>query len=400
MRVAITSRIFEPEASAASFRLAALASAFTDAGHEVTVLTVHPPHGAHDVSGTDEVPEAQYRVKRFPVLRDKTGYVRGYVQYLSFDVPLFFRILFGPRRDLIVTEAPPTTGLFVRLVARLRRVPYAYYAADIWSDASRQTKAPRWIVRAVGGVERFALRGALVVLSVSEGVTGRLREMGIDDSVRTIGNGVDATAFSSAPRIVTDSESSSPSFVYAGTMSEWHGAEVFIDAFRLVLQSYPDARLRFIGGGSERSTLRARADALGIGHAVTIEPVLPPKSLAPLLRDASAAVASVRPGHGYDFAFPTKLYSAAICGAPMIYSGVGPAVDFVRTEVDGEPIGVAVSSQVDEVFAAMLAVLLLPYQPIRRKQVAQWASEMVSLNAVARRAVQTLSDEVKGESAS
>ena len=42
MRVAIASRIFEPEPSAASFRLGALASGFAGTGAEVRVLTVRP----------------------------------------------------------------------------------------------------------------------------------------------------------------------------------------------------------------------------------------------------------------------------------------------------------------------------------------------------------------------
>ena len=110
-------------------------------------------------------------MRRFPVLRDRAGYVRGYVQYLSFDVPLFFRVLFGRRVHAIVAEPPPTTGFFVRLAAAIRRTPYIYYAADIWADGASQTGAPAWIVRVVKTIERFAMRGAKTVLSVSDSLT-------------------------------------------------------------------------------------------------------------------------------------------------------------------------------------------------------------------------------------
>ncbi len=153
MRVIIASRIFDPEPSAATFRLRALAEAFTAAGHEVTVLTVRPPKRlAEDAKDSAR----SYDVRRAPVLRDRADYVRGYLPYISFDVPLFFRLLFGRNADLIVVEPPPTTGFFVRLAAALRRTPYAYYAADIWSDASKQTGAPRWVVRVVRNIELFA----------------------------------------------------------------------------------------------------------------------------------------------------------------------------------------------------------------------------------------------------
>ncbi len=394
MRVAIASRIFEPEPSAASFRLGALAEALSGAGHEVTVLTVRPPErlAGHVADG-----RRTYRVRRFPVLRDRTGYVRGYVQYMSFDVPLFFRLLFGPARELIVSEPPPTTGFFVRLAAALRRTPYAYYAADIWSDASSQTGAPGWMVRLVRGLERFALRGADVVFSVSDGVTGRLAELGVTGNVVTIGNGIDTTVFEGVEDRPSAATAATHEFVYAGTASEWHGAGVFVEALPAVLAARPEARLRFIGGGSEREELEARALELGVSGAVTFEPVLPPESLGPVLRDAVAAVASVRPGAGYDFAFPTKLYSAAACGAPLLYAGIGPAVGFVRTEVEGRPLGIAVAPDAAEVARAMLELLSDESEQggedraARRRAVAAWAADHVSLRAVAGRAIEAVS---------
>ncbi|MEJ6489816.1 glycosyltransferase [Leucobacter sp. USCH14] len=400
MRIAIASRIFEPEPSAASFRLAALARALVENGHEVEILTVRPPARLRKASDSGR----GYRVKRFPVLRDSSGYVRGYLPYLSFDVPLFFRLLLGRRRDLIVSEPPPTTGFFVRLAAAFLRTPYAYYAADIWSDAASQTDAPAWMVRTVRALESFALRGARSVLSVSDGVTRRLSEFSVAD-VSTIGNGVDAARFSEALTLAQaeteDLRERNDEFVYAGTASEWHGANVFVEALPAVLRALPRARLRFIGGGSEREALERRARELGVEGAVAFEPVLSAELIAPVLAGATAAIASVQPGAGYDFAFPTKLYSAAVCGAPLIYAGIGPAENFVRTPVDGLPLGTAVAHDPTEVAAAMVSAarLLADVEPEaqwrRRRRVSRWATENVGLQAVAARAVAVLTKAVR-----
>ncbi len=393
MRIAITSRIFEPEPSAASFRLGALAAALAEAGHLVEVLTVRPP--ARLAGHRDSRP---FRVVRFPVLRDGSGYVRGYLPYLSFDVPLFFRILFGRRRDLIVTEPPPTTGFFVRLAAALRRTPYAYYAADIWSQASQQTSAPAWMVRLVRRVERFALRGAAVVLSVSPDVTDRVRALGVRGRIETIGNGVDVEAFHSGlpdPGTKTARDPARPAFVYAGTASEWHGAEVFVEAMTQVLEQLPGARLEFIGGGVERERLEDLARRLGVSHAVSFEDALPPQQLAGVLWAATAAIASVRPASSYEFAFPTKLYSAAACGAPLIYSGEGPTRDFVANEVDGEALGVSLGADGAAVAVAMIEMARRPASDDRRRRVAAWAADQVGLRAVARRAVLALTEAAK-----
>jgi glycosyltransferase involved in cell wall biosynthesis len=359
MRVTIASRIYAPEPAAASFRLAALAAAFAARGNVVTVLTSRAPDG-----GASEDPTG-VTVRRARVLRDAGGYVRGYLPYLSFDVPLFFRLLFSRRPDAVVVEPPPTTGFVVRVVCALRRVPYIYYAADVWADASRNATASSVVRRVVRWTELTAWRGARVVLSVSAGVSARLRELGIADTVVEIGNGVDASAFASAGPVES---LDGPYFVYAGTASEVHGAGIFADAFRSVAGEHPDVRLVFIGQGADRTELEGMVADLPVG-SVRFLPRLAPQRVAAWLRGAVAALASVRPGVGYDFAFPTKIYAAIGVGTPVIYAGLGPGRDFVASG----PIGQAVGYDVAAVADAMSAALAAPPDRARRSEVAAWA---------------------------
>lgn len=379
MRLKIASRIFEPEPSAASFRLAALASELASAGHELDVLTVRPPENLAALSRDDE---RGYRVRRFPVLRDASGYVRGYLPYLSFDLPLFFRILLGRRADAIVVEPPPTTGLFVYLATMLRRTPYVYYAADVWSDAAKLTGAPAFVLRVVAGIERLALNGASAVVAVSPEVQFRLAEIGVRSPVVTVGNGIDVSAFSFGSEVPADDDS--PLFVYGGTIAEWHGAEVFVRAMEIVQRRYPSARLRFIGGGSEKERLSKLSRRLGLHDVEFMEP-MPPEQLGEWLRSATASLASVRPGTIYEFAFPTKLYSSTAAGVPLIFSGGGPAVEFVRTEIDGEPLGEACPFSADKVAEAMIRAIESPLDPERRDLVSRWGHRNVGLEGVAER---------------
>lgn len=129
-RIVIATRIFTPEPAAAALRLEGLARALVSEGHEVEVLTTafqNCPRVTRD---------GRLTIRRAPALRDESGVVRGYVQYLSFDIPLLLRLLASRRPDVIVNEPPPTTGVIVRLAAALRRVPYVYYAGDVLSDAA------------------------------------------------------------------------------------------------------------------------------------------------------------------------------------------------------------------------------------------------------------------------
>ena len=376
--ITVASRIYLPEPAAASFRLGALARALRDAGAATTVLTTNPPPTYDEpLAGHDGI-----TVRRARVLRDRAGYVRGYAQYMSFDIPLFFRLLLRRRPDVIVVEPPPTTGFFVRIASAILRVPYVYYAADIWSDAVHTTSAPGAIARIVRAVELWAMRGAAAVVCASEEFTGRLAELGVTGNVTTIGNGVDTTLFTpdGAAR-----DLGAPYLLYAGTASEVHGATVFLDAFARVLDEVPGSRLVFVGQGSEREELERRAAELPAG-SVVFEPRLAPRAVAEWIRGASATLASVRP-EGYHRAFPTKMYASVACGTPVIYAGVGPGRDFAR-----EPgLGAAVEYDVDAVAVAMIDALAAPASAERRAGISAWAFAHVSLAAVAERAVAVIS---------
>lgn len=387
MRITIASRIFEPEPSAASFRLNALAEAFTAAGYNVTVDTVQPVASARSQLSDSQ---RRFRVKRHRVLRDKSGYVRGYLQYLSFDIPLFFRILFGRRTDLIVVEPPPTTGFFVRIAAKLRRTPYVYYAADVWADAASQTGSTTIVVKTVRFIERWVWKGAHTVLSVSTGVTNRLAELGVSRNVITMGNGVDIRRFSD----LRDKQDVVSAFVYPGTASEWHGAELLVESYAAGSKAVRDYPLVFIGGGSEKPRLQVLARELGIADRVQFIEPLPAEQLAPWLAKCVAAIATLRPGSGYDFAFPTKLYSAAACGAPIVYAGPGPAVDFVNTRVHDELLG-QVSAYEPENLTAALNNAAAQFEAhglrqARRESVRKWAAANVHIDAVAAKGVSAL----------
>lgn len=372
MRVVVVSRIFTPEPAAASFLLHAVAESFAAKGHEVVVLTTTPPRGLADR------PIEGVRVRRAPVWRDRQGYVRGYVSYLSFDVPLLFRLLFSRRADLYFVEPPPTTGAVVRVVGALRRTPYAYDAADLWSDAAGLVTSSSLVLGALRAVERFALRGAAHAFAISQGLVDRMRQIGVGTPATPVGFGTDTEAFRYTPQDLPRT----PVFVYGGSYSEWHGAEVFVEAFSAVRAKHPEARLLFIGNGSEKPRLQAMVDERGLGGVDFREPVAP-EELSGILSAATASLASLRPGGGYDYAFTTKVYASLVSGCPVIFAGTGPTGPFLREHGAGHPVGVALDWDADAARDAMLAAADAPLPQVQRTALADWAAERFSMSAVA-----------------
>lgn len=360
MLVTLATRTFTPEPTAAALRLGALARALAAGGDTVRVLTSRlAPSVARDAREAEETRASEnasgdagerpglVEVHRAPVLRDCTGAVRGYVSYMSFDLPLLARLLVGPRPDVVVCEPPPTTGVAVRLACALLRVPYVYYCADIVSDAAALAGVPGLVVRTVAGLESFALRGARRVIAVSDGVASRARELGARD-VAVVPNGV------RVPEAVATGvpdgfpAGSGPVFVYAGTVAQWLAPEVFVDAFERARGRLGDARLVFVGQGSGWDALAERARGVA---GVDLIPAVSADEADRWMARATATLASLRPG-GYDYAYPTKILASLAQGTPVIYAGPGQAA---RDVAEGG-LGVACSLDADEIAEAMVAL--------------------------------------------
>jgi glycosyltransferase involved in cell wall biosynthesis len=311
------------------------------------------------------------------VLRDRGGNVRGYLQYASFDLPLLLRLLLTRRPDIVVVEPPPTTGAVVRIVCALRRLPYAYYAGDVSSTAAAGIGIPGPIVTALRTLERWAMSGAALVLTVSTGVAEDVRALvGEDHEVLVVGTGVDTDTFRPVAH-----DGLAPTFVYAGTMSELQGAEVFIRAFAQVAADRPDARLVMYGQGVQADQLKRLADALAPGR-VAFPGRVPGEVVAAEVSRATAGLASLHPDMGYDYAFPTKMFAVTACGTPVIYSGPGPGHEIVRAN----GLGWACAWSPEEVAEAMREALVRPPAPGQADRLTSWTRAFASQDAVAEKA--------------
>lgn len=405
MLVTLATRTFTPEPTAAALRLGALARALAAGGDRVRVLTSRlAPSVARDAAaaanrapspvpadrpggsatpgapvdaGGDQGGHGLVDIRRAPVLRDRTGAVRGYVSYLSFDVPLIARLLTGPRPDVVVSEPPPTTGAAVRLACAVRRIPYVYYCADIVSDAAALAGVARPVVRAVAALEAFALRGACRVIAVSDGVARRASELGAT-RVTVVPNGVRVPEAVASGLPAGFPTCSSPVFVYAGTVAHWLAPEVFIDAFELARERLGDASLVFVGQGSGWEDLAARAR--GVAGVRLLSAVSADEADRWMAR-ATATLASLRPG-GYDYAYPTKILASLAQGTPVIYAGPGQAARDVR---EGG-LGVACALDPSQVAEAMVAFASDSVHWVGAEQARAWVRENRSVDASSRAA--------------
>jgi glycosyltransferase involved in cell wall biosynthesis len=131
------------------------------------------------------------------------------------------------------------------------------------------------------------------------------------------------------------------------------GHRTVIDAWPLVREQVPEARLLLVGSGGEEPGLRRRAAVLGLGDAVVFAGIRTDVDV--LLRASELALLPSE-----SEALPTSLMEAAACGKPVVATAVGGVPEVVRA---GET-GVLVAP--GDVGAFARAIVDLLTQPSRR----------------------------------
>jgi glycosyltransferase involved in cell wall biosynthesis len=119
----------------------------------------------------------------------------------------------------------------------------------------------------VVGWERFGVRWADAIVSVSEGERDRGLARGIAGRYHVIPNGVDVVRFARA----RDSDrrearrrlglGDQPLVVCVGRLSHAKGQDILVDSWRAVRNDVPEAELALVGDGEDMDQLRRRAGA-------------------------------------------------------------------------------------------------------------------------------------------
>ncbi len=228
------------------------------------------------------------------------------------------------------------------------------------------------------------LRGAVRVLAVSDGVAERVDALGVrPERISLVGNGIDTDVFTPDGPV---QQSPGPYVVYAGTMSQWQGVDVFVRAFAAVGPSIRTPAWSSSVRAATRTHLRALAAEL-CPEGDRVPRVVPPEECARWIRGARAGLVSIKPGIGYDFAKPTKVYAATACGVPAIFAGRGAGNELVERE----RLGWSVDHDEAAVAGAMSAALTGPgWSAAERERLVAWTRAHASLAAVSRAAAAEL----------
>ena len=328
MKILVVNHYAVPANRGGGTRHTDLATAWSRAGHEVTILASNFNHfdGAHG----GRLPKRTV-VANGVLLRSlwTPGYagngIRRILDMAFFGLVVGVTTLGRPKPDVIVGSSPhPFAAAAAYLVAKVRRVPFVFEVRDLW---------PRTLVD-LGGLGAdslvtrllYRLEGMLVRRSdATVGIPPAMSDYLTERSLRPrryvhIPNGSQTYVEPAPDQSLLDRYGleSGGYFAYAGTLGKANGVQFLVDAIASV--SGP-ALLLIMGDGPERSALEGRARSVAPGRVVFTGQL----AKADALRLLSQAMATVfhlvdAPVFAYGLS-PNKLIDYLAIGRPIVYAG-------------------------------------------------------------------------------
>lgn len=252
-------------------RTQSMLSAQADAGWEVhaaTRLGFPQTQGIGNVPALETVGNVTYH--RLPL----EGRLPNQRDRLQCEAERLLQLVLELRPQVLHTTTHFINALVVEAVAAAVGIPWAYEVrgqlADTWASkrGAGATHSERYL--AWNQREDDAVRAASLVLTLGEAMRARIVKAGVDAaSVVLVPNAVGRDYLEAAvdPASARVGLGLPPEGTYVGTVSSivaYEGLDDLVEAFGLLQEGHPDARLLIVGNGPELPRLRERIRHLGL----------------------------------------------------------------------------------------------------------------------------------------
>ncbi len=291
-------------AAASSVHAVRWANAFVERGHEVHLVTQHPP---------DDSLSVYVEVHRFPHRRG-LGYIWN-----------------GTRLKQLVHQLIPDvvnahygTG-YGTLSLAVQQVPVVLnvWGSDVYEFPDKGRLHHKWLLR--------NLKHADQLVSTSEAMAARTREVGGRKLLITvIPFGVDTEVFH--PAIIPAQRKDKIVIGTVKSLAHVYGIDILIRAFAQVAKKLPELKLRLviIGHGPQERELRRLAQELDVYRKVTFKGAIAHSQVPQALRGMDIFCALSR-----NESFGVAVVEASATGLPVIVTRVGGLPEVVEDKVTG-----------------------------------------------------------------
>lgn len=360
-RVLLIGGNFSPEPTGIGKYNGEMINWLVENGYQCTVITSYPyypqwevqkPYDRHKRWYKKEVSHGgNLKVYRCPqyVPAQPTGKKRMLLD-LSFSMSAFFKLLQlipGKKHDLVITVAPSfQLGLLAVLYKKLRGAQFLYHIQDLQIEAARDLQMIRSdkLINMLFGVERYILKRADVVSSISDGMMQRISQK-IPKNVQFFPNWVDTSLFypvddKAALKQEYGFRPEDKVILYSGAIGEKQGLEAILHTAK-AMRNRPDLKFVVCGSGPYKSRLEAMAEQLELENVI-FYPIQPFEKFNRFLNMADVHLVIQKAGAS-DLVMPSKLSTIlAVGGLALVTANPGSGLHAL---VDRYRMGILVNAE-------------------------------------------------------
>ncbi|MBD2205861.1 glycosyltransferase family 4 protein [Calothrix sp. FACHB-1219] len=180
-------------------------------------------------------------------------------------------------------------------------------------------------------VARRVFSAATAIIAVSDAVKSYLLNYVDASKIYVIPNGVNPDRFAT---ITARNHAEDFTVGFVGSLKPWHGLSMLTEAFSLLHQRVPHAKLLIVGDGPERENLQRELARRGLDIYTQFTGAVNPDEVPQFLAAMDVAVAPYAPQSNFYFS-PLKVYEYMAMGLPVVVSQIGQLTDLIEHGVNG-----------------------------------------------------------------
>jgi len=336
-RIIILTQYYPPETGAPQNRLHSLSKFMVKKGMDVSVVTALPNYPKNEIfpsyRGKYSVRESIDEVsvhRTWIFVSSSRGVFSRLLNYFSFVITSFFKMLQLPNADFIVCESPPLfLGITAVLIAKLKGSKLVFNVSDLWPESAEKLAIinNRFLINLAYRLESWIYKNSFLISGQTQGIVRSIKERFVNKKVVWFPNGVDIDFFEGDHEAIDwclklQLPKENLVVLYAGIIGHAQGLEVIIEAAERV-KLFPVSFI-IVGDGPEKAKLQKMVSDKKL-TTLHFLPNLEKIKIPSLIKACNAYVVPLRKLDLFKGAIPSKLFEPLSLGKPILLGVDGEA---------------------------------------------------------------------------
>ncbi|MVN22216.1 WcaI family glycosyltransferase [Mucilaginibacter arboris] len=327
-----------------------------------------------------------YRCPHY-VPKNPSGFAR-IISDISFCLSatvMVFILLFKKKFDYVITVSPPfLTGIYGIIYKKIKGAKFFYHVQDLQIDAAAELKMirSRTLINMLFSIEKFILKQADMISSISEGMIERLKQKSGNQKVTFFPNWVDTSLFYPMPEIdvlkeAFGFEAKDHIILYSGAIGEKQGLEAILHTAKL-LENIANLKFIICGSGPYKKKLEDLKASLQTQNVFFL-PLQPLEKLNAFLNMADVHLV-IQKANASDLVMPSKLTAILSVGGLAVITA--PARSSLYKVVNTNQIGILAEPENQAALTDAIKLALTQVNGNFNNNARAYAKKFLSINEI------------------